>query len=225
MQIRRTARHNSRIGLSILIVALVTCWSVPAQADEIAIGLLSFDNIIPPGTGPGVNAFNLYNLTGPDALFDPSAVDPLTFFNAVLTLNPDGGAATTIDLGDVLPGQLTDSSGMNPLVQVPSDANFVSATFTANLTTDLSPLSLHLSDGSTFAAASSISVSLSPLSGPDLVADTDFAVIDAEPAAVSPVPEPATETLLAAGMIVFFCLPRMKSSRENTLRSSFSSRE
>jgi hypothetical protein len=206
---------RSAVILTVL-VALVACASVPAQADPIAIGLLSFDNILAPTTtGPGVNAFDLSNLTGPYGLFDLSASDSLTFLNAVLTLNPGGGAAsTTMDLGDVLPGPLTDSNG-NPLVTFPTDDSFVSATFTADLTPDLAPLSFHLSDGSIFDAASPISVSLTLSQGESDLMPGDFAVIYADPAPVTPVPEPASGTLLATGMIGCFCLLRMRSIREN----------
>jgi hypothetical protein len=203
---------NTKRSSVILLLAMLACWAVPAQADPVAIGFLSFDPFI------GTNAFDLYNLTGPVygplGGADPYASDSLTFGNAMLTLNPDGGTSTTIDLGDVGPGELLDSSG-NPVVQVPGDENFLSATFTATL----APASFSLFDASTstfstFDAATAISVSLTPSAGPDLEAGTDFAVIFADPAPVTPpnpVPEPPTGTLLVSGMLGFFCLLRIRA--------------
>jgi hypothetical protein len=192
----------------ILMVALAACWSTPAHADEIAIGLLSFDTFFAAGT----DAFDLYNFSGPAGglLGDPYPLDSLTFVGATLTLTSDAGVVSPpLNLGDIGPGGLFDLSGA-PVVQVPGNENFASATFTADLA---APLTFSLSDGSTFDAASQISVSLLPSSGLDLAPDTDFAVIYAERSAVSPVPEPATGTLLATGMIGLFCFRRIGLAR------------
>src|ERR1700683_5201463 len=92
----------------ILLLALVASWCVPARADEIPIGFLSFDTFLAPASGPGVDAFDLFNFTGPDVGFfagDPYASDSLMFEGATLTLTSDSGVVSTIDLGDIGPGE------------------------------------------------------------------------------------------------------------------------
>jgi len=91
-------------------------------------------------------------------------------------VNFQGGSSQVIDLGNLDPGELLDSGG-NPVVQFPSTDEFTSAVFAATL----SQSSFKLSDGSTFNAASSISVDLLPSSGSLLQAGVDFGTINAEP--------------------------------------------
>jgi len=171
-----------RLSLAFASMILV---STVAPADQIPIGYLSFDEFIAAGSGVGINAFNLYNLTGPDwgQAFSPSAFasDGLTFDDASLTVNFQGGSSQVISLGNIDPGILSDSSG-NPVVQFPSTDNFTSAVFTATLNQS----SFTLSDGSTFVADESISADLLPSSGSSLQAGVDFVTIEAQSATAMP---------------------------------------
>jgi hypothetical protein len=172
---------------SLLISLLVT---TPAVADTIAIGLLSFDVLIPGGPGiPGVNVFNISNLTGNPASGgfalapDFPVFSSLTLLGSTLTLM-DGGAPLVVTLGDIGPGALTPPSSIQF-----SDTTFFSS---AVLSATLSSSSLLLADGSTFIADSTITAKLVPSGGPSLLAGSDFAVIDA----TSTVPEPSSFILL-----------------------------
>lgn len=200
----------------IVLLVFASFWiaSLPAVAGDIAIGFFSFDVLIPAGAGPGVNAFDVYNLTGPvfgPSIGSPYAADSLTLDNATLTVNLQGGSSQLIDLGDIGPGELLDSSG-NPVVQFPSTAEFISASLTATL----SATTFQLSDGSTFNALPSISVDLIPSLGPLLAPGVDFSPIFAEPASTA-TPEPSTAKLLGyglAGIIAFaFFRKRLRQAR------------
>lgn len=85
-------------------------------------------------------------------------------------------------------------------LQFPEPPNFLSATFTATL----SDTTFLLWDGGTFAAALSlISTTLSPSSGPFLVAGLDFAILNAAPAPPGggvPIPEPGSLLLMGSGL-------------------------
>ena len=180
--------EEGKLKREMIIFLGLTFWpSLPGWADPIPIGVLSFDVFTPPANGsPGVNAFNISNFTGTfDLPPDLPASTALTFMNAVLEVDPNGGAPQDIPLGDVAPGPLQDSGG-NPLpvLQFPSTEDFTSATFTAML----SPTTFMLSDGSTFVGGATIALTLSPSSGPVLMAGTDDAVIAAQPAAGAPEP-------------------------------------
>ena len=176
----------------------LTFWPLlPGRADPIPIGLLTFDLFTPSANGsPGVNAFNISNLTGTfDLPPDFPAATALTLLNATLTVDPSGGAPQDIFLGDIQPGQLLDSGG-NPLpvLQFPDTINFTSA----GLVATLSPATFMLSDGSTFVGGATIALTLSPSSGPVLVAGTDSALIAAQPAAG--VPEPGSFILFGTAL-------------------------
>jgi hypothetical protein len=188
----------------IFMLASVLLASAVARADQITVGLLSFDVFIPSsGTTPGVNAFDIFNFTGPvygPTVGPPYAADPLTLDNASLTVDFRGGSSQVIKLGNIGPGELLDSSG-NPVVELPSTDVFTSALFTATL----SPASFVLSDGTAFGARAPISVDLTPSSGSSLVAGVDFAVVNA-----TPIPEPNTLVLLGSTLIGIFGILRRK---------------
>lgn len=173
----------------------------------INIGLISFDVSIPGDMNtPGANVFNILNFTG-----DPSSggfalppdfpvMDSLTFLNSSLTLM-SGGPPLVIPLGDLGPGSLSPTDP----VQFPDTTSFSGAIFTATL----NQTSFLLADGSTFVAGSStIAAEILPLSGPFLVAGSDFAVI-----AVSEAPEPSTMFLVGGVLVILIGMRRKKHVR------------
>jgi len=169
-----------------------------ARAGVISIGVLSYDTFIPAGGGsPGVDAFDIANLTGAYSLPpDFPVTDSLTLQSAVLTLTFSDSTQQVWDLGDIGPGFLLDNNG-NPIVQVPGDETFASA----ELTAALSPRTFMLYDGSTFSAGSaSIDTLLLPSSGTTLTVDVDQTTIDVS-SAPSGVPEPSGVSLMAVGLV------------------------
>jgi MYXO-CTERM domain-containing protein len=182
----------------VLALVLLGIASTPAVASEVPIGLLSFDVFIPAGNGPGIDAFDIFNFTGPTYgpfAGAPYAADALTLDNAILTVYFLGGSSQLV-LGpeDIGPGELL--FGGFPPVQFPSNTQFVSAVLSGTL----SQTTFTLSDGSTFTASPSISVDLTPSSGGVLVAGVDFVPIYAESAAAG-TPEPCTGVLLLLGLV------------------------
>lgn len=165
----------TRILITIALVPFLYLLAVPAQANIASVGTLSYDTFIPGSSGfPGVDAFNLSNLSGGFSLpADFPVTDSLTFQSARLTLTFSDLSQEVFNLGDIGPGFLLDPSG-NPVVQVPSDQLFASAEFTATL----SPGSFALFNGTSFVADStSLDVLLQPSSGPTLGADVDRTTI------------------------------------------------
>jgi hypothetical protein len=155
-----------------------------ADASVVSLGALSYDTFIAASGGsPGVDAFDLANLTGNFGLPpDFPVVDNLIFLSASLKLNPIGQTTELFTLGDVAPGFLLDSSG-NPVVQALSTQAFASAEFTATLSSQ----TFALGDGTTFAAGSPlIDILLLPSQGSSLTVDVDQTAIDVS----SAVPEP-----------------------------------
>lgn len=179
---------------------------IPAtvSADTVALGVLSFDNPIPDGTTPGVNVFDITNYTGAfDLPPDLPVATGVTFQNAVLTVDIDGGGSEQIDLGDIGPGVYSPSADD----EFTDTINFTDATLTATL--DVT--SLQLDDGSTFTADPDILVTILPSSPPDLIAGTDFAIITASSAEAPSTPEPGTAALLSvSGGGLLFMLARKK---------------
>ena len=124
-----------KIRRIVILVASLSLALGIARADNIAIGVLSFENLIPSSTTPGINFFDIFNLSG--STFGPFAGSPyasdsLTFQSTTLTVNPDGGSPKALTLGDIGPGELLDTSG-NPVIQFPTTDNFTSAILTATL--------------------------------------------------------------------------------------------
>jgi len=182
----------------VLVLLLLIIAATPAAASEIVVGLLSFDVYIPAGASPGINAFDIYNFTGPTYgpfAGAPYVTDSLSLDNTLLTVYFQGGSSeTALGPDDLAPGELL--IGGVPPVQFPSTTQFVSATLTATL----SQTTFTLSDGSTFTASPSISVDLTPSSGGVLVAGVDFAPIYAESVAAA-TPEPCTGVLLVLALV------------------------
>ena len=167
-----------------------------AQSGVINIGFLSFDVLLSPvGASPGVNVFDIANFTG-DPASSGFALPPdfpvLTFVtlqNASLLFNSTGSPVT---LPDIAPGQL--DQGVAP--QFSGDTLFTSALFTATLT----ETTLSLDGGGTFIADPTITATLLPSSGPNLIAGTDLVVLQATEA-VSAAPEPSSIVMIALAIM------------------------
>lgn len=189
-----------RINRSTLKVCLALCFlGTAAQATIINVGALSYDTFIPVGGGsPGVDAFDIANLTGAFNLPpDFPAADSLTFMGAVLTLTLSDATQQIFDLGDIVPGFLLDGGG-NPVVQVPGDQTFTSAEFTATL----SPTTFTLSDGTSFKAdTATMDIFLLPSSGGTLTVDVDQTALGVSGSSVVSTPEPRTVGLALIGLL------------------------
>lgn len=190
-----------RRAMLFLAAGLILAAPQIVQADELTIGYFSFDNLIPAAPQfPGVNAFDVTNLTG-----DPSGTtNAATFTNASITLS-DG---TVIALGDI--------GGPNyfvnvPAAQFPDTENFSSAEFKATL----DQTAFTLPGGGTFDASSaSIDVILNPSPGNSfLQAGVDFVAINISNAPAT-VPEPSSLFVLMSGCLWAFCRSR-RVGRQN----------
>lgn len=177
------------------VLATLLGASTSLSGSAVAIGTLSLDQFIPgSGTIPGVNAINIWNLTGDQGLggfslppdFPVSTF--LSFNSAQLGLQGSTGTAV-LSLGSIPPGPLFDSGG-DPVLQFPDTDLFQSISFTAVL----SQTSLLLADGTHVTVFPDISLVLSHSDGSNLVPGTDQGVIVA-----NTTPEPQTLLTLSAG--------------------------
>jgi hypothetical protein len=112
-------RSSCRVLLLILILLPAT-----ALCDTISVGLISYDVLIPAnGNTPGVNVFNISNLTGDPSVGgfalppDFPVLDSLTFLSLTLAT---GGPPQVIQLGNLGPGPLSPTD----LVQLPDTSLF-----------------------------------------------------------------------------------------------------
>lgn len=203
---------------TLFVLPLLLCVSAPARATTISVGMMSFDQFIPPVPGDptsvGLNAFNIFNSTGPFAApFDPSVppnpVDPISLLNANVRLTEVGGSTTDVSIGAIAPGLLDDGAG-SPFtaLQFPDTTQFTSAVFTATLST----VDFLLSDGNSFHAASpDLLFTLAAIPGGFLVPNpTDpltlisFDLTGEITTAPVAVPEPGTLFLLGTGLAALF---------------------
>jgi hypothetical protein len=185
------ARHAA------VVVCFLTFGWLPSQASasSIPIGLLSFNEIIPPDVdppdvGPGVNAFTIDNFTGAAWLPDPFPVTtPVTLLNASLTLTSvQDGQMPAILLGDIGPGLFTSLA-----LEFPSDKLFTSAVLTATLSPTLLDWDDGLGNTGAINVSAQITATLLPLATE--LQPGEFVIIEAVEAAVT-VPEPAEPTSL-----------------------------
>lgn len=161
------------------------------QADVLTIGILSFDNLLPAGPGPGVNGFDITNLTGDGS----DTMNAATFTNASVTLS-DGTVITLPDIGGILNFVTAD--------QFPDTVNFSSAEFKATL----DQTSFLLPTGDTFDATSaSIDVILDPSPGNSFLQVGDLVPINVSNAPAT-VPEPSGLFVLMSGCLWTFCRSR-----------------
>ena len=199
-------------------MVLLLLYPTPSFCATLHVGLISFDVLIPAGAGPGINVFNISNLTGDSGSGgfalppDFSVFTTLTFLNASLTVD-DGVSPVLIALVDLAPGTFSPGS-----LQFPDTSLFVSAIFFASL----SQTSLVLDDASTFTAGSpTITIQLLPSSGSTLGAGTDFKLISVNDNNTG-IPEPATLPL-AVGGISIMAVMALRRKRFDLRRSSRSS--
>jgi hypothetical protein len=201
------------IPRQLAIIRVITCIVMGliggmgrASADQVDLGIISFDNLIPPdpnGT-PGTNGFNIFNFTGAfDLPPEFTAAEDVTFGQSSLALVGMLADSTpftpTINLGDIGPGPLQGPDGFPPSsLQFPDTTTFSRAEFQATL----GPLTFSLADGSVFTADSSkIDVLLLPSQGNNNLIAGDTAVISVSGTISAPsVPEPASWSLLLLAM-------------------------
>ena len=188
----------------VLSLALLLAPAMPARAALINIGLLSFDEFIPSdGEQPGVNAFNVLNLTGDFALpGDFPIVSPIVFTTSTLSVVAD-------PLGDIGPGLFEPQT--EGLLYFTALAQFSSATFSAQL----GSLVFTLADGTVWEALSpEIIATLLPTTGSFLeTGQSVLLTVDAvqqsvPPPPPNPVPEPQTWLLLGTGITALAGLRR-----------------
>jgi hypothetical protein len=186
----------------ILCITVLTGAMGRARADQVNLGTISFDNLIPadPNGTPGTNGFNIFNFTGGfDLPPDFSAAQDLTLGQSTLALIGMLADSTPftpiINLGDIGPGALQGSDGFPPpSLQFPETTSFSQAEFQAIL----GPVVFSLADGSVFTADSSkIDVLLLPSQGNNNLTAGDTVLISVSGTISAPsVPEPASWSLL-----------------------------
>lgn len=189
---------KSLAALATLSLSLTFAAPRDAGATTIAVGVVSFDTFI---IGPdGTNAFFISNFTG-----DPSSggfalppdfpvATPLVF--TAPHLEWIGVAGSPFNFGGV--GIAPGPHDPEPQIQFPDTAALLSARFTASLSQAI----FQLTDGRFFAATSTaLDVLLTNPAG--ALAPGDFVVLAVEANEVTQpteVPEPASLTLVAAGL-------------------------
>ncbi len=198
-------RQPATFRVIVFILMVLIVGTGRALADQVNLGIISFDNLIPadPNGTPGTNGFNIFNFTGGfDLPPDFTAAEDVTFGQSTLALVgiADSNPFTpTISLGDVGPGPLQGPDGFPPpSLQFPDTTTFSQAEFQATL----GPLTFGLADGSVFTADSSkIDVLLLPAQGNNNLTAGDTAVISVSGTiSAAVVPEPASWSLLLLAM-------------------------
>lgn len=194
----RTNRVTTQILFCTAVLLLAGC--LPASADPMTLGSLSFDSII-----AGISdQFTISNLSGIDLPPDLPVITTVTFQNAELALFGPSIPASPILLGDIIPG--TFASGL-----ISDASQITSAVFTATLSETI----LSLDGGGTETVDSSITATLLPSSGLYLVAGTDSTVIEAT-APTTALPEPSTSAMAVSliGLAALMSLIRRRVWRE-----------
>lgn len=180
---------------TILALAALGLTASPAQADTVAVGIISFDVINPSVPGnPGQNSFTIINATGLFSLFpDLPVASNVSFLGATLTPAGPGNPGST-SLGDVTPGALQD-------LVLGTDV-FSSALFQATLSQTL----FLFTDGTSFQANSNVvTATLLPSSGDALTAGVDFLVLTVSGAPViEHAPEPSSLLLFFLALPLVF---------------------
>lgn len=175
---------RSFLVLALVMVLLGCCDR--SFADSVPIGLFSYD----PYTTPGFDIFDIYNATGSSSVPPFPVTTSLTFDNLTLVVTNADSTTTTY---------LEGSAGEGPTFFYDTQVLDSASPLGAVLTGTMSPMTITLADGSTINIAGDFTTDLVPLSGPSLVAASDFAIIYGTTQAV---PEPSSLLLLGFGLAV-----------------------
>jgi hypothetical protein len=173
---------SSRFPLAVIIGCLL--WLLTgsaAKADDVPVGILSFDQI------ENGYAVELTNLTQPGG--GSSVVTFLDFTSFTLTLNLSDGSSSTAALAQV---DLFGDLGTGPVF-------FVGQVISATLTGAFSPTTVALADGSTVTIDPNSVTLLSDSAGPLVVGDFALINVSTQPQAT---PEPDTALLLVVGLLL-----------------------
>src|ERR1700730_905584 len=173
---------SSRFRLTIIIGCLL--WFLAgssARADDLPVGLLSFDHF------NDQHAVDLTNLTQPGG--GSPVVSFLDFRSFTLTLNFSDGSSSTAALSSL---DLFGDLGTGAIFS----AGQVSS---ATLTGTFSPTTVVLADGSTMAIDPNSVTLLNDFTGPLVAGDFTLIDVSTQPRAT---PEPGTMLLLAAGLLL-----------------------
>lgn len=194
-RIRELFAVLSRLGILVSIVL------TSAGATPIAIGLVSFDELIPGAPGEGVNYVSILNLTG-----DPGtggwAIEPdfpvysmIEFRDLKLTVSI-GGSTADYSLPNLMPG------AMEPLVEL----QFVNDTAVefVTLTGKVNSKSLQIGTKGPVDVHSDVFIAtIWPMAGVSLSPGADLAVLYVSPASTG-IPEPTTAPLIAIAFAASF---------------------
>ena len=194
----RTNRVTTQILFCTAVLLVAGC--LPASADPMTLGSLSFDSII-----VGISdQFTISNFSGIDLPPDLPVITSVTFQNAELALFGPSIPASPILLGDIIPGM--SASGL-----ISDASQITSAVFTATLSETI----LSLDGGGTETVDSLITATLSPSSGLYLLAGTDSTVIEAT-APTTALAEPSTSAIAVSliGLAALMSLIRRRVWRE-----------
>ena len=207
-------KRFTKSPLAVAAVALAggLAWSA-AQAAPIPLGDIQWDVTIPGSFGQ----FDIVNLTGPNS--SPPSLPVTTevqFSSLSLVVDFSDGSTTTFGSsyftlnadGESLDGSPIAIGGVSP------------QPISATLTGDLTPTTITVNGTPTTVDSSFDTATILPSSPPDL-SDGDFAIINAEPAGGSTVPEPdMTWTLLMGGFMALMLARRLR--RRGHFRSPLS---
>jgi hypothetical protein len=199
--------------LTIALALLLGMWAQSASADTVTVGQISFDTTLTPAVGlPGINSFDLLNLTG--GLLSPGlgVTDAVMLSGKLVLVESINGTPTSeTKMFSMVPVSV---SGSKDLFDISTDVLILSATLTG--TFDNTFVTLNGGSGPV-TLSKSFTVS-GPFDGGALTACTganDGACskgILTGTTNVNPVPEPGTFLLLASGLA--FCGRKIRRVRK-----------
>lgn len=182
------------LGSIVLIFALALVgFPSVSRADDITVGILSFDPLSTDANGNPVYGIDLTNLT--QAGGGSSVSTFLDFTSFTLTLDLSGGGTATVGLSPADPfGDLSTGA-------VFAGGDVVSATLSGNL-----PGTVTLADGSSVNINTGSTTFLSDASGPLAAGDSMFVNVTTQ---TQTAPEPGAALLLAFGFLFLVFIPRI----------------